>query len=164
MSAEASETGTSMVDNPADLHFDQEYLTMFIDDQIFGIPVLQIQDVLKQQTITKIPLAPDEVAGSLNLRGRIVTAIDLRCKLGMPATEDSEHTSMSVVVEHDNELYSLIIDRVGDVLKLKEDSYEPTPATLDKVWKDIASGIHRLDTALLIVVDVSKLIQTIQAG
>lgn len=138
--------------------YENEFLTIYINDQIFGLPVLLVQDVLQPQNITKIPLAPPEIAGSLNLRGRIVTAVDVRIRLGIDAKDIVKGKSMSVVVEHEDELYSLIIDRVGDVLKLNNDSYETTPATLDPRWRDISSGIHQLENELLIILDVDKLI------
>ena len=93
----------------------EDFLTIFIDAQIFGIPVLQVQDVLGIQNVTNIPLAPPEVAGSLNLRGRVVTAIDVRKRLKLPDREPGSK-EMNVVVEHENELYSLVIDEVGDVI------------------------------------------------
>lgn len=135
-----------------------EFLTVFIGDQIFGIPVLQVQDVLVKQNITRGPLAPPEVDGTMNLRGRIVTAINVRRRLGLPVLEKNEKT-MSVVVEHEHELYSLIIDRVGDVLSLHNKNFESIPPTLDKTWHDIADGIFRLEDRLLVVVDIAKLLQ-----
>lgn len=135
-----------------------ELLTFMIADQLFGIPVLQVQDVLRQQKVTHIPLAAPEISGSLNLRGRIVTAIDVRIKLGVKKCDERE---MSVVVEHRDELYSLVVDRVGDVLSLSDERYEASPATLDKVWQKVSSGIYRLDDKLLVVMDVSKLIDEI---
>lgn len=138
----------------------EDFLTIVIAEQRFGIPILQVQDVLGEQSVTKVPLAPPEVAGSLNLRGRIVTAIDVRKRLGMDSDYD-EDKSMSVVVEHDNELYSLIIDRVGDVLTLKSSDFENTPATLDPVWREISSGIYRLKGELLVVLDVPKFLNTV---
>src|SRR5262249_19688306 len=93
----------------------RDYVTMSIGAQMFGIPVLTVQDVLGPQQITRVPLAPPEVAGSLNLRGRIVTAIDVRLRLGMPKNADGK-PPMSVVVEHEGELYSLLVDSVGEVL------------------------------------------------
>jgi len=135
-----------------------EFLTINIDNQIFGIPVLQVQDVLRQQNVTRVPLAPPEVAGALNLRGRIVTAINVRKRLGMPDLPDGQKT-MSVVVEHEHELYSLIIDRVGDVLSLQNKDFESVPPTLDSTWRDIANGIFRLENRLLVVVDVARLLQ-----
>ncbi|GJL84298.1 MAG: chemotaxis protein CheW [Micavibrio sp.] len=141
----------------------KDFLTIIIAEQRFGIPVLQVQDVLGEQIVTNIPLAPSEVAGSLNLRGRVVTAIDVRRRLGIDPSKDGEATGMSVVVEHENELYSLIIDRVGDVLTLKDDMFENNPPTLDAIWREISGGIFRLEEELLVVLDVPKLLSTIHS-
>jgi purine-binding chemotaxis protein CheW len=137
-----------------------DYLIIYLADQIFGIPVPHIQDVLAQQKVTKVPLSPPEVAGALNLRGRIVTAIDVRCRLGLPKDDDHQK-SMSVVVEHNEELYSLIIDKVGDVLSLKDDEFEDAPPTMDSLWRNISNGIFRMDDQLLVILDVSKLLGTV---
>lgn len=136
----------------------REFVTMIIDGQIFGIPVLQVQDVLGPQKITRVPLAPREVAGSLNLRGRIVTAIDVRTRLGIPPRADG-NTSMSVVVDHNGEFYSLIVDQVGEVMGLSASDYEKTPATLDERWREISDGVYRLKDTLLIVLDVKRLLR-----
>lgn len=135
----------------------EEFVTVMIGDQWFGIPVLTVQDVLGPQHIAPIPLAPPEVAGSLNLRGRIVTALDPRVRLGLPKRDD-EKSGMSVVVEHEGELYSLLIDTVGDVLNLPADRFERNPTTLDTRWREISAGIYRLDERLLIVMDVARLL------
>jgi len=134
-----------------------EYVTLTIGGQWFGIPVLSVQDVLGPQNIAMIPLAPPEVAGSLNLRGRIVTAIDPRVRLGLPKREENEAV-MSVVVEHLGELYSLLIDQVGEVLKLPSNRFEHNPASLDPRWRDISTGIYRLDDRLVIVIDIERLL------
>ncbi len=142
----------------------QDFLTINIADQRFGIPILQIQDVLGDQNVTTIPLAPPEVAGSLNLRGRVVTAIDVRRRLGLERMEDEDSSgkkSMGVVVEHHDELYSLIIDSVGDVLRLKDDDFENTPPTLDPLWRNISDGIYRLDNDLLIILDIPKFLGSV---
>ncbi len=146
--------------NDEDLENTYDFLTIRIAGQIFGIPVLQVQDVLGEQKVTRIPLAPPEVSGSLNLRGRIVTAMNVRRRLGLP-DNDINKSNMSVVVEFENELYSLIIDEVGDVLGLNKDSFEKTPATLDPVWREVSTGIYRLEKDLLIVLDVPKLINSV---
>ncbi len=138
----------------------KEFLTIIIAGQRFGIPILQIQDVLGEQRVTKIPLAPPEVAGSLNLRGRVVTAIDVRRRLEIEPCNGVE-SEMGVVVEHENELYSLIIDKVGDVLRLKNENFESTPPTLDPLWRDISSGIYRLKDELLVILDVPKFVSTV---
>jgi purine-binding chemotaxis protein CheW len=134
-----------------------EYVSIVIGGQLFGIPVLQVQDVLGPQRITRIPLAPPEVAGSLNLRGRIVTAIDLRTRLKLPKREAGE-TSMSVVVDEDGEAYSLLVDSVGEVLSLSAATFERNPSTLDSRWREVSDGIHRLDGNLLIILDVARLL------
>ncbi len=139
----------------------RDFLTITIADQIFGIPVLQVQDVLGPQKVTRIPLAPPEVAGALNLRGRIVTAIDVRRRLGLEPRAGAGK-QMSVVVEHEGELFSLVIDHVGDVLSLQDGDYENNPATMDGLWRAISAGIYRLDGQLLIVLDVPKLLTAVQ--
>lgn len=134
-----------------------DYVTMTIGGQLFGIEVLQVQDVLGQQRITKIPLAPPEVAGSLNLRGRIVTAIDVRLRLGLPP-RPKEAREMSIVVDHGGELYSLMVDSVGEVLSVSTRDFERNPATLDPLWRDVSTGIYRLNEKLLVVLDVARLL------
>lgn len=134
----------------------KEYVTVTIADQRFGIPVLSVQDVLTEQRLTRIPMAPPEVAGALNLRGRTVTAIDVRIRLGLQPREESA-SCMNVVVEYDGEPYSLMVDAVGDVLALPDEDFEQNPITLDPVWREIADGLYRLEEGLLIVFDVSRL-------
>ena len=139
----------------------KDFLTININGQMFGIPILQVQDVLGEVKVTRIPLAPPQVMGSLNLRGRIVTAIDVRKCLGLNPLENSDRR-MSVVVTHEDELYSLIIDNVGDVLTLQDKEYEQTPATLDISWKTISLGVYRLNDQILVILDVPKLLLSLQ--
>lgn len=139
---------------------EKEFLTIHIADQLFGIPVLQVEDVLGKQQVTQIPLSAPAVAGALNLRGRIVTAVDVRLCLGLEShTEDQK--SMSVVIEEGHDLYSLIIDDVGDVLKLKDKDFESTPATLNPLWKSVALGIYKMDGQILVILDVPKLLESV---
>lgn len=135
----------------------RDYVTMTIADQLFGIPVLTVQDVLGPQNIARVPLAPKEVAGSLNLRGRIVTAIDVRPRLGLP-NRDGGKAAMSVVVEHEGELYSLLVDSVGEVLSLNSRDYQRNPPTLDPRLRDFSDGIYRLNGSLLVVLSVASLL------
>jgi len=135
----------------------RDYVTMSIGSQMFGIPVLKVQDVLGPQQITRVPLAPPEVAGSLNLRGRIVTAIDVRLRLGMPKRDDGK-PPMSVVVEHEGELYSLLVDSVGEVLSLNMKDYQRNPPTLNARLREFSDGIYRLNGALLLVLSVGSLL------
>jgi len=138
-------------------HRTEDFVTMTIENQLFGIPVLMVQDVLGPQQLRRVPLAPPEVAGALNLRGRIVTAIDVRRRLGL-SNRPAENMGMSIVVDHGGELYSLIVDAVGEVLTLPADSFENVPATLDAAWKNVTKGVHRLENKLLLVLDVSRLL------
>lgn len=131
------------------------FLTMTVADQGCAVPVLLVRDVLGPQAITRIPLAPPEVAGSLNLRGRIVTAVDLRLRLGLPPRESS---GMSVVVEQGGELYSLLVDEVGEVIPLAGAAFEPNPPTIDPGWRDISRGVHREAERLLIALDVERVL------
>jgi purine-binding chemotaxis protein CheW len=133
-------------------------VTMTIANQLLGIDVSAVHDVLGPQNLTRIPLAPEAVAGALNLRGRIVTAIDVRKRLGLCEREDGE-PAMSVVVEYDGEPYSLIIDTVGDVISVSEDKMESNPPTLDPRWRSVSDGIVRLDDQLLVVLEVNRLLE-----
>lgn len=134
------------------------YVTLVVGGQLCGIPVLAVRDILGPQAITRIPLAPPEVAGSLNLRGRIVTAIDLRQRLGLPPSERGPGKAMSIVVEHGAELYSLLSDEVGEVISLPETGHEPNPPTLDPMWRDVSLGVQRLGERLLILLDIPVLL------
>ena len=135
----------------------QDFVTVNLAGQTLGIPVLAVHDVLNAQQITKIPLAPDWVSGVLNLRGRIVTAIDLRRRLGLPPLE-GDKKSMSVVVEFNEEPYSLQIDSVGEVLSLEDQLFEKNPVTLDPRWRSVSRGVYRLEKELLAILDVEKLL------
>lgn len=136
----------------------EEFVTMFIEGQMFGIPVLMVQDVLGPQKITRIPLSPPEVAGSLNLRGRIVTAIDVRMRLRLRQATHQDSESMSVVVDMKGELYSLRVDSVGEVLSLPAAKFERNPPTLDPLWREFSTGIYRLADKLLVILDVPRLL------
>ena len=138
------------------------FLTLTVAGQTCGVPVLVVRDVLGPQTITRIPLAPPEVAGSLNLRGRIVTAVDLRRRLHL-APRDPEQQPMSIVVEMAGELYSMLADGVGEVIPLLSEDSAPNPPTLDPLWREVSRGVHRRDGQLLIVLDVERIL-TIGGG
>ena len=137
-----------------------QFVSISIDGQMFGIPVLLVHDVLGPQRITRIPLAPPEIAGSLNLRGRIVTAVHVRRRLGLdPLPADQE--TMSIVVEHHGDLYSLIVDAVGEVLMLDLAHFESHPPTMPSHIREISAGIYQLKDALLVILDVSNLLDFI---
>ncbi|MBU8542284.1 chemotaxis protein CheW [Roseomonas sp. ROY-5-3] len=133
------------------------FLTLTVAGQACGVPVLVVRDVLGPQVITRIPLAPPEVAGSLNLRGRIVTAVDLRRRLGLPP-RPADIQPMSIVVEMAGELYSMLADAVGEVVPLRQEDSAANPPTLDAVWREVSRGVHRRDGQLLIVLDVERVL------
>jgi purine-binding chemotaxis protein CheW len=134
-----------------------EYVTAMIGGQLFGLPILRVQDVFMPERLTRVPLAPPEIAGVLNLRGRIVTLIDMRRRLGLDQRED-DAPSMAIGVESRGESYGLLIDGVGEVLKLNAERREPNPINLDPRLARVSAGIHRLEGQLLIVVDVDRVL------
>ncbi len=135
----------------------EDFVTIHLSGQLCGIPLLAVHDVLSAQRITCIPLAHTAVAGVLNLRGKIVTAIDMRKRLQLPDT-DKELSSMSIVIEYQGEPYSLLIDKVGDVISLPNGAFEKSPVTLDACWQEVAKGVYRMDKELMVVLDVEKLL------
>ena len=135
----------------------REFVTIMVGEQLCGIDVLKVRDILRPQKITQVPLASREVAGLLNLRGRIVTAINLRGRLGLDA-DNSGGEGMSVVIERRGELYSLAVDSVGEVLRLSSDAFERNPATLDQIWRQYSQGVYRLEEGLLVVLDDDSLL------
>jgi purine-binding chemotaxis protein CheW len=134
-----------------------EYVTVLITDQLFGLPISRVQDVFMPVNMTRVPLSSPEIAGVLNLRGRIVTSIDMRCRLGLPKKED-DRPPMAVGIEYKGESYGLLIDSVGEVLKLDESTREPNPVNLDARLARVSAGVHRLDGQLLVVLDVDRVL------
>lgn len=139
------------------------FVTVMTAGQLFGLHLERVRDVFVPQGLSSVPLAPSEVAGLLNLRGRIVTAIDLRRRLGLPPCEGAMPT-VAVGIEDRGELYGLIADEVGDVLWLDPSNYEMKPANLDARWAQVCAGVHRLDDELLVVLDVDKVLDFSQFG
>ena len=127
-----------------------EYITVWIGDQLFGLPILRVQDVFMPSAMTEVPMANGDIAGVLNLRGRIVTAISMRRRLGLPPLE-SDTTMMTP-----RELW--VIDSVGDVVSLDESSHEDNPANLDPRWAKVSGGVQRLEGQLLVVLDVDRVL------
>ncbi|HWW48547.1 MAG TPA: chemotaxis protein CheW [Xanthobacteraceae bacterium] len=138
-----------------------EYVTAIIGDQLFGLPISRVQDVFMPERLTRVPLASDDVAGVLNLRGRIVTAIDMRARLGLPKT-DSSQRAMAIGVDLRGESYGLLIDSIGEVLKLHDSDREINPTNLDPRLARMTAGIHRLDGQLLVVLDVDRVLEISQ--
>jgi purine-binding chemotaxis protein CheW len=135
----------------------KEYITAVVGNQLFGLPIQRVQDVFAPERITRVPLAPPEVTGVLNLRGRIVTLLDLRRRLGLEARRSGEEM-MAISVESRGESYGLLIDSVGEVLKLDEGDREPNPINLDGKLAGVSAGIHRLERQLLMIIDVDRVL------
>jgi purine-binding chemotaxis protein CheW len=133
------------------------FVTMTVGGQLCGIPVLNVRDIIVTPEMTRIPLAPPEIAGSMNLRGRIVTGIDLRRRLKLPPQAAGEK-GMSVVVEHQGELYSVVVDTVREVAEFDDRQLEPNPPTMEATWREISCGIYRLHSELLLVLDKQRLL------
>jgi purine-binding chemotaxis protein CheW len=143
---------------PNDATSDEKvFVTLTVADQLCGVPALSVRDILGEQVITRIPMAPREVAGSLNLRGRIVTAVDLRRRLNLPDAP-AGMPRMSVVVEQGGELYALLVDQVSEVVSLPASAFERNPPTLPPPWSDYSAGVFRLQNKLLVVLDTARLL------
>jgi purine-binding chemotaxis protein CheW len=135
----------------------KEYVTATIGGQLFGMPIRRVQDVFMPERLTRVPLAPPEIAGVLNLRGRIVTLIDMRDRLGLQQ-RNGDAPMMAVGVELAGESYGLLIDAIGEVLKLDDAGREANPINLDPRLARVSAGIHRLEGQLLMLLDVDRVL------
>ena len=134
-----------------------EYVTVTIGDHMFGLPIFRVQDVFAPDRLTRVPLAPPEVAGILNLRGRVVTAIDMRARLDLPARAAGAPV-MAIGIEMKGESYGLLVDAVGEVMQLRNAACEAKPANLDPRLSRVAAGIYRLEGQLMVVLDVDRVL------
>ena len=135
-----------------------EYVTAVIGGQLFGLPISRVQDVFMPERVTRVPLSSAEIAGVLNLRGRIVTVIDMRARLGLARADDGK-PPMAVGVDLRGESYGLLIDQIGEVLRLPEASREENPVNLDPRMAKLAGGVHRLDGQLMVILDVDRVLE-----
>src|SRR3954465_6084999 len=135
-----------------------EYVTTMIGGQLFGMPISRVQDVFMPERLTRVPLSSSDVAGVLNLRGRIVTAIDMRARLGLPKNDDGK-PPMAGGVALPRGSYGLLIDSIGEVLKLSDDSREVNPVNLDPRMAKMSDGVHRLDGQLMVVLDGDRVLE-----
>ncbi len=134
-----------------------EYVKVVIGNQLFGLPISRVQDVFVPDRLTRVPLSPPEIAGVLNLRGRIVTAVDMRRRLDLEKRNGNEPL-MAIGIDLRSESYGLLVDSVGEVLKFPNGACEAKPANLDPRWARMASGVIRLDGQLLVVLDVDRVL------
>jgi purine-binding chemotaxis protein CheW len=134
-----------------------QYCTFTLDGLYFGVDVLKVQEVIRYQEMTRIPGAPAVVSGLINLRGQLVTALDLRQRLQLKQRPDGQ-LPMNVVVRTEEGATSLLVDEIGDVIELDDSTHERPPETIDAVTRDVVRGVHKLEGRLLLVLDIERLI------
>jgi purine-binding chemotaxis protein CheW len=134
-----------------------QYCTFRVGDLLLGVEVLRVQEVIRDQVLTPVPLAHRSVSGLINLRGQIVTAIDLRVRLGLAAAAGDE-PKLNVVVQQDGDAVALRVDEIGDVAEVGAESFEPTPETVRGTLRDLVVGVHKLEGRLLLVLDIDRVI------
>jgi purine-binding chemotaxis protein CheW len=134
---------------------DQQYCTFFLDGHYFGIPVVEVQEVIRYQEMTSVPLAPAVISGLINLRGQIVTAMDLRVRLDLPPRPE-DALPMNVVIRTDDGWLSLVVDQISDVVEVDEVAFERPPETLSGVARSLIKGAYKLNGRLLLVLDTAK--------
>ena len=133
----------------------KQFCTFFLNGLFFGVEVVQVQEVLRQQPMTRVPLAPATVRGLINLRGQIVTALDLRERLNLP-TRTSGAPPMNVVVRTADGAVSLLVDEIGDVVEISEDIFERPPETLTGAARELVQGVYKMKERLLLILDTEK--------
>jgi purine-binding chemotaxis protein CheW len=133
----------------------QQLCTFFLDDLYFGVEVQKVQEVIRYQEMTRVPLAQPVVRGLINLRGQIVTAIDMRRRLGLSALS-ADRLPMNVVIRTDDGPVSLLVDEIGDVLEVDEDAYDAPPETLRGPTRDLIKGAYKLNGRLLLTLDSDR--------
>jgi purine-binding chemotaxis protein CheW len=137
----------------------ESFVTFVVAGQLFGVPVTRVQDILTPDAVAPVPGGPKEVRGLINLRGRIVTVIDVRTHLALPAaSDDIVAHGMCVTVESKGDSYTLFVDSVGDVITLSRDLREGNPGTLDAKWREVAEAVYRTDQGLLVALNVDRLL------
>jgi purine-binding chemotaxis protein CheW len=132
-----------------------QFCTFFVDGHYFGLDVLKVQEIIRYQEMTRVPLAPPVVSGMINLRGQIVMAIDLRRRLDFP-DRPADQLPINVVVQTDDGAVSLLVDEIGDVLEVDERAFEPPPETLQGPARQLIRGTYKLKDRLLLILDAER--------
>jgi purine-binding chemotaxis protein CheW len=127
-----------------------------IENDYYAISVIEVQEVIRKQSLTSIPCAPEFIKGLINLRGQIVTAVSLRNLFGLPESETNEY--MNIIVRSKESLYSLMVDEILDVMNVEKSTFEKTPENLDEKIRDYISGVYKLEGKLLITLDLEKIL------
>lgn len=128
-----------------------------IMDGQYAIPVLEVQEVVKPQKVTPVPLGPSYVDGLINLRGQIVTAINLRNLFGLPTSEDSEEY-MNIIVRWEDSLYALVVDEIMDVMDIENSTFEETPDTIEEGLKKYIRGVFKMEENLLTLLSLERIL------
>ena len=140
------------------MEHEQQYCTFYVAGHYFGLDVLRVQEVIRYQEMTRVPLAPPVVRGLINLRGQIVTALDLRRRLELD-DRPADQLPVNVVVQTDDGAVSLLVDEIGDVLDVEEKLFEPPPDTLTGSARELIRGAYKLNGRLMLLLDIDKALQ-----
>jgi len=140
-----------------------QYCTFLVDDLYFGLEVMKVQEVIREQQMTRVPLAPATVSGLINLRGQIVTAVDLRVRLGLPR-RPAEKSPMNVVVRTEDGAVSLMVDEIGDVIETSAEMQERPPETLAATARSMITSVYKLPGRLLLALDIDAVLAIEPAG
>jgi purine-binding chemotaxis protein CheW len=135
-----------------------QYSTFYVAGLFLGIDVLHVQEVLRYQEMTNVPLAPGVIEGLINLRGQIVTAVDLRRRLKLPPRPDGT-TPMNIVVRGEEGPVSLLVDEISDVLQMDAGCFELPPQNLPAAQRDLIDGLYKLDGRLLLILNTERVMQ-----
>lgn len=135
----------------------KQYATFFLNDLFLGVEVVKVQEVIRYQEMTRVPLAPAMIQGLINLRGQIVTAIDLRRRFELPGRAEGQ-LPMNVVVRTHDGAVSLLVDEIGDVVEVEDDGHERPPETLRGVARELVTGVYKLKNRLLLILDTERAI------
>ena len=140
------------------MEHEQQYCTFYVAGHYFGLDVLRVQEVIRYQEMTRVPLAPPVVRGLINLRGQIVTALDLRRRLELD-DRPADQLPVNVVVQTDDGAVSLLVDEIGDVLDVEESLFEAPPDTLTGTARELIRGAYKLKDRLVLLLDMDKALQ-----
>lgn len=141
----------------------KQFCTFYLDKLLFGVEVSKVQEVIRYQEVTRVPLAPPVVRGLINLRGQIVTALDLRRRLELP-DRPADWAPMNVVVRSGDEAVSLLVDEIGDVLDVEDECFEAPPQTLRGEARELIRGVYKLEDRLLLMLDTEKTVTITASG
>ena len=133
----------------------QQFCTFFVKDEFFGVPVQQVQEVIRYQEMTRVPLVSHVIRGLINLRGQIVMAVDLRRRLGLEDRPESQ-LPLNVVVRTEDGAVSFLVDEIGDVLEVAEEKFERPPETLQGQAREMVRGVYKLQDRLMLVLDTQR--------